>query len=172
MISYKEKLNHITTFIFDVDGVFTDGTVQLFNDEVIRTFHSRDSYVIQYASKLGYSFFVITGGHSIDVQNRLLGLGVKEVHMRSSRKLEVYNEIKLRHNLTDREIAYMGDDIPDIPVLKQVGVSCCPQDAASDIKQLVDYQSPISGGKGCVRDIVEQTLRVQGNWMKPEAFEW
>jgi 3-deoxy-D-manno-octulosonate 8-phosphate phosphatase (KDO 8-P phosphatase) len=172
MTSYKEKLNHITTFIFDVDGVFTDGSVQLYNDEVIRTFHSRDSYVIQYASKLGYSFFAITGGHSLEVQNRLLGLGMKEVHLRSSRKLEIYNDIKIRFNLTDSEIIYMGDDIPDLPVLEHAGISCCPQDASSDIKRMVDYQSPIPGGKGCVRDIVEQTLRAQGNWMKPEAFEW
>jgi 3-deoxy-D-manno-octulosonate 8-phosphate phosphatase (KDO 8-P phosphatase) len=172
MNSYKEKLNHITTFIFDVDGVFTDGSVQLYNNEVIRTFHSRDSYVIQYASKLGYSFFAITGGHSLEVQNRLLGLGMKEVHLRSSRKLDIYNDIKIRFNLTDAEIVYMGDDIPDLPVLEHAGISCCPQDASSDIKRMVDYQSPILGGKGCVRDIVEQTLRAQGNWMKPEAFEW
>ena len=172
MNSYKEKLNHITTFIFDVDGVFTDGSVQLYNNEVIRTFHSRDSYVIQYASKLGYSFFAITGGHSLEVQNRLLGLGMKEVHLRSSRKLDIYNDIKIRFNLTDAEIVYMGDDIPDLPVLEHAGISCCPQDASSDIKRMVDYQSPIRGGKGCVRDIVEQTLRAQGNWMKPEAFEW
>ena len=172
MNSYKEKLNHITTFIFDVDGVFTDGSVQLYNNEVIRTFHSRDSYVIQYASKLGYSFFAITGGHSLEVQNRLLGLGMKEVHLRSSRKLDIYNDIKIRYNLTDAEIVYMGDDIPDLPVLEHAGISCCPQDASSDIKRMVDYQSPILGGKGCVRDIVEQTLRAQGNWMKPEAFEW
>jgi 3-deoxy-D-manno-octulosonate 8-phosphate phosphatase (KDO 8-P phosphatase) len=92
--------------------------------------------------------------------------------MRSTRKIDVYNDIKKRHSLVDTEIMYMGDDIPDYPVLKEAGLSCCPQDAVSDIKQIVDYQSPINGGKGCVRDIIEQTLRVQSKWMLPEAFEW
>jgi 3-deoxy-D-manno-octulosonate 8-phosphate phosphatase (KDO 8-P phosphatase) len=172
MTSYKEKLNNITTFIFDVDGVFTDGAVLLYNDDVVRTFNSKDGYVVQYASKLGYKIFAITGGHSKDVEARLLGLGFKEVHMRSTRKIDVYNDIKKRHSLVDAEIMYMGDDIPDYPVLKEVGLSCCPQDAVSDIKEIVDYQSPVDGGKGCVRDIIEQTLRVQSKWMLPEAFEW
>jgi 3-deoxy-D-manno-octulosonate 8-phosphate phosphatase (KDO 8-P phosphatase) len=172
MKSYKEKLNSITTFIFDVDGVFTDGGVFLYNDDVIRTFNSKDGYVIQYAAKLGYNLFAITGGHSKDVEQRLLGLGMKEVHLRSTRKIDVYEDIKRRHQLKDDEILYMGDDIPDYKVLEQAGVSTCPQDAVADIKQLVDYQSPLDGGKGCVRDVVEQTLRVQNKWMLPEAFEW
>ena len=172
MKSYKEKLNSITTFIFDVDGVFTDGGVFLYNDDVIRTFNSKDGYVIQYAAKLGYNIFAITGGHSKDVEQRLLGLGMKEVHLRSTRKIDVYDDIKKRHLLKDDEILYMGDDIPDYKVLELAGVSTCPQDAVVDIKQIVDYQSPLDGGKGCVRDVVEQTLRVQNKWMLPEAFEW
>lgn len=172
MKSYKEKLNSITTFIFDVDGVFTDGGVFLYNDDVIRTFNSKDGYVIQYAAKLGYNLFAITGGHSKDVEQRLLGLGMKEVHMRSTRKIDVYENLKMRHQLIDEEILYMGDDIPDYKVLEQAGVSTCPQDAVVDIKQIVDYQSAFDGGKGCVRDVVEQTLRVQNKWMLPEAFEW
>lgn len=172
MKSYKEKLKHITTFIFDVDGVFTDGGVVLQNGDVIRTFNSKDGYVVQYAAKLGYLLLAITGGHSKDVENRLLGLGMKEVHLRSTRKIDVYIDIKNRHNLKDDEILYMGDDIPDYKVLEQAGVSCCPQDAVPDIKRIVDYQSPFDGGKGCVRDVLEQTLRVQSKWMLPEAFEW
>ncbi len=172
MTSYKKKLKHITTFIFDVDGVFTDGGVLLYKDDVVRTFNSKDGYVVQYAAKLGYSLIAITGGNSKEVENRLLGLGMKEVHLRSTRKIDVYNDIKMRYNLNDDEILYMGDDIPDFKVLEQAGVSCCPQDAASDIKGIVDYQSPFNGGKGCVRDVIEQTLRVQGNWMRPEAYEW
>lgn len=172
MISYKEKLNTITTFIFDVDGVFTDGNVLLYNDDVVRTFNSKDAYAVQYASKLGYKLFAITGGNSKDVEVRLFGLGFTEVHMRSSKKMTIYEDIKRRYSLNDIEIMYMGDDIPDYPLLKQVGLPCCPQDAVSDIKQIVDYQSPFGGGKGCVRDIIEQTLRVQGKWMLPEAFEW
>ena len=99
-------------------------------------------------------------------------LGIKEVHLRSSNKLKVYQELKEKYNLKDEQVLYMGDDIPDIPVLKQVGVSTCPQDAAIDVRSVVDYHSPFNGGKACVRDVIEQTLRVQDNWLKDAAYQW
>lgn len=172
MISYKERLSQITTFIFDVDGVLTNGDVILINDDVIRILNSRDSYAIQYAVKKGYNVFIITGGNSKDVRDRLLGLGIQEVHSGSSNKLEVYNQLKINHGLTDEEVLYMGDDIPDYPVMKQVGVATCPQDAAVEIKHIAHYQSPFNGGRHCVRDVIEQTLRVQDHWFKEDAFEW
>jgi 3-deoxy-D-manno-octulosonate 8-phosphate phosphatase (KDO 8-P phosphatase) len=172
MISYKERLSQITTFIFDVDGVLTNGDVILINDDVIRILNSRDSYAIQYAVKKGYNVFIITGGNSKDVRDRLLGLGIQEVHSGSSNKLEVYNQLKIKHGLTDEEVLYMGDDIPDYPVMKQVGVATCPQDAAVEIKHIAHYQSPFNGGRHCVRDVIEQTLRVQDHWFKEDAFEW
>jgi 3-deoxy-D-manno-octulosonate 8-phosphate phosphatase (KDO 8-P phosphatase) len=172
MISYKEKLKEITTFIFDVDGVFTDGKVYLLKSDNFRAFNSKDGYALQYASKMGYKIFIITGGHSEEVYDRLLGLGATEVHLRTHNKLACYNDISERHKLSDKEILYMGDDIPDLPVLQRVGVSTCPQDAVIDIKSIVDYQSPYNGGQTCVRDVIEQTLRVQGKWMSDLAFEW
>jgi len=172
MQNYKIKLNKISTFIFDVDGVFTDGKVYLINDDVIRALNSKDGYAVQYATKLGYKIFIITGGNSQQVKDRFLNLGVNEVHLAVKRKLECYENILLRFHLLPEEVLYMGDDIPDIPVLKKVGVSTCPQDACSDVKILVDYQSHRNGGFGCVRDVVEQTLRVQGKWLLEEAFEW
>jgi 3-deoxy-D-manno-octulosonate 8-phosphate phosphatase (KDO 8-P phosphatase) len=172
MISYKLKLNQISTFIFDVDGVFTDGKVYLMKDDNFRAFNSKDGYAVQYASKMGYKIFIITGGHSIEVHDRLLGLGVTEVHLRTHNKLSCYDDILLRHSIKDEQVLYMGDDIPDIPVLKRVGVSSCPQDAVIDIKSFVDYQSPFNGGQTCVRDVIEQTLRVQGKWLSDLAFEW
>ncbi len=172
MQNYKIKLNKISTFIFDVDGVFTDGKVYLINDDVIRALNSKDGYAVQYATKLGYKVFIITGGNSQQVKDRLLNLGVNEVHLAVKRKLECYENILLRNQVLPEEVLYMGDDIPDIPVLKKVGVSTCPQDACSDVKMLVDYQSHRNGGFGCVRDVVEQTLRVQGKWLLEEAFEW
>ncbi len=172
MQNYKIKLNKISTFIFDVDGVFTDGKVYLINDDVIRALNSKDGYAIQYATKLGYKIFIITGGNSQQVKDRLLNLGVNEVHLAVKRKLECYDNILLRFQLSPEEVLYMGDDIPDIPVLKKVGVSTCPQDACSDVKMLVDYQSHRNGGFGCVRDVIEQTLRLQGKWLLEEAFEW
>ncbi len=172
MISYKEKLKKITCFIFDVDGVLTDGNVYLFKDEIVRAINSKDAYALQYGSKMGFRTFIISGGNSEEVKTRLLEFGVTEVHLSTHNKLACYEDIKKRFKLVDEEILYMGDDIPDIPVLKKVAVSSCPQDAAIDVKKIVTYQSPIDGGKGCVRELMEQTLRVQGKWLSEKAFEW
>ena len=172
MISYKEKLNTISTFIFDVDGVLTDGKVYLFKDEIVSSIHSKDAYALQYAAKMVFLTFIISGGNSEEVKTRLLEFGVSEVHLSIHEKLTCYEDIKKRFKLKDTEILYMGDDIPDIPVLKKVGLSSCPQDAAIDVKMVVSYQSPINGGKGCVREIIEQTMRVQNKWLDEKAFKW
>ncbi len=172
MISFKERLNDISTFIFDVDGVLTDGSVSLFKGEVVRTLNSRDGYALQYASKMGYNIFIISGGTSEDVENRLMNLGVTEVFMGSINKAEVYNAIKEKYNINNEQVAYMGDDIPDYKVMQMVGLSTCPQDAAVEIKHISHYQSPFMGGRHCVRDIIEQVLRVQGKWFSEDAFEW
>lgn len=171
-MSYKEKLKAITTFIFDVDGVLTDGKVYLMRDEVVRALNSKDGYSLQYASKMNYDLFIITGGYSEDLKKRLLDIGIKDVFLRSNNKIEVYKKLKETQGFEDHQVLYMGDDIPDIPVLRIAGVSCCPKDAAIDVKEIVDYHSPIEGGKGCVRDVIEQTLRVQGNWLKDSAYQW
>lgn len=170
--SYKEKLNDITTFMFDIDGVLTDGSVMLYKDEVVRTLNSRDSYAIQYARKMGFNVFIITGGNSQPVKSRLVTLGVNDVFLGSSNKLLVYQQIKREHKLTDIEILYMGDDIPDYEVMQQCGLATCPQDAASEIKAIADYQSPFNGGKHAVRDVIEQTLRVQNKWFQETSMHW
>jgi 3-deoxy-D-manno-octulosonate 8-phosphate phosphatase (KDO 8-P phosphatase) len=172
MISYKEKLNKVTTFMFDVDGVLTNGDVMLLHNDVVRTLNSRDAYALQYAVKMGFNVLIVTGGNSQDVKDRLFALGVQEVHLSSFNKLNVYNEIKERLGLVDEEILYMGDDIPDYQVMQHAGVAACPQDAAVEIKHISDYQSPFNGGRHCVRDIIEQTLRVQEKWFSESAFEW
>ena len=172
MTSYKERLNTVNTFIFDVDGVLTDGKIILYKGDFMRSLNSKDGYAIQYASKLGYKIFIITGGNSVDVKDALEGLGVKEVHLRSSNKLNVYEDLKKKFSLNDSEVLYMGDDIPDYKVMRTVGVATCPQDACVEIKQISHYQSPVLGGNGCVRDVIEQTLRVQGKWFTEQAFEW
>jgi 3-deoxy-D-manno-octulosonate 8-phosphate phosphatase (KDO 8-P phosphatase) len=172
MISYKEKLPKITTFIFDVDGVLTDGSVTLYQDEVVRTLNSRDGYALQYAAKMGYAIFIITGGSSIAVKNRLLDLGIKDVFLNASNKIEVYQSIKENYQILDENVLYMGDDIPDYYILKEAGVATCPQDAVKEIKSICDYTSPISGGKGCVRDVIEQTLSVQDKWFTDKSFIW
>jgi 3-deoxy-D-manno-octulosonate 8-phosphate phosphatase (KDO 8-P phosphatase) len=172
MSSYKEALPHITTFIFDVDGVLTNGDVILMHDDVVRILNSRDAYAIQYAAKMGYTILVITGGSSEAVHKRLKDLGVVEVCLNSSNKLHVYDTLKSTYGLKDEEVLYMGDDIPDYHVMRLVGVSTCPQDAAVEIKAIAKYQSPYAGGRHAVRDVIEQTLRVQGKWFSDEAFHW
>lgn len=172
MISYKERLNHITTFIFDIDGVLTDGVVYPYHGELLRGLYSKDGYAIQYAVKKGYKVFVITGGNSEDVKTSLIHLGVTEVHLRSSHKVQVYEQLKEKHGFKDEEVLYMGDDLPDYQVMQLVGMAACPQDSAIEIKHISHYQSPYFGGKGCVRDMIEQTLRVQENWFHEEAFVW
>lgn len=172
MKSYKEKLPQITTFIFDVDGVLTTGEVILTDGKVIRTMHSKDGYAIQYAVKMGYRILIITGGNSVDVKDRLIGLGIGEVFLSSHDKVSVYKQCKAKYGFSDDEVLYMGDDIPDYKVMQMVGVSACPQDSAIEIKSMCDYQSPILGGKGCVRDVIEQTLRSQDNWFTDRAFAW
>ena len=172
MTSYKEKLPNISTFIFDVDGVLTDGQILLMEEDFVRSLNSRDAYAMQYAVKEGSRILIITGVSSTLVEKRLLGLGIQEVRLKSFNKLEVYNDLKEKYGFKDSEVLYMGDDIPDYKVLKTVGVSTCPQDAAAEIKAISDYQSPFDGGKHCVRDVIEQTLRVQGKWFSESAFEW
>ncbi len=169
-MNYKEGLNKITTFIFDVDGVLTNGDVILHNNEVIRTMNSRDGYAIQYAIKKGYRIFIITGGNSEEVKKRLLELGVLEVILKSQTKINDYLDLQKKYKFKNEEVLYMGDDIPDYQVMKLVGVSACPQDAATEIKHISDYQSPFNGGRHCVRDVIEQTLRNQDKWFSESAF--
>lgn len=171
-MSYKTKLKNIDTFIFDVDGVLTDGSVYLINDEVGRVLNSRDGYALQYASKLSFNIFVITGGNSESVKKRLLDLGVTEVILKAKNKIDVYKSLKAKYKFKDENVLYMGDDIPDYNVMKEVGVATCPQDAAVEIKGISHYQSPYNGGRHCVRDVIEQTLRVQGKWFGDLSHQW
>ncbi|WP_107039229.1 KdsC family phosphatase [Brumimicrobium mesophilum] len=171
-MSYKISLSAITTFIFDVDGVLTDGNVSLLTNEIVRSLNSKDGYALQYASKMGYDIFIISGGNSNAVKDRLLSGGAKEVILKAKNKVNVYNDLKSKYGFEDKEVLYMGDDIPDYKVMQKVGVAACPQDAAIEIKNISHYQSPCKGGNNCVRDVIEQTLRVQGNWFSAEAHEW
>ena len=171
-MSYKINLSSITTFMLDVDGVLTDGNVQLFKNEEVRTLNAKDGYALQYASKMGYNIFVISGGSSEAVKKRLLSVGATEVVLKSVNKVNVYTDLKAKYKFEDKEVLYMGDDIPDYKVMKMVGVATCPQDAAAEIKNISHYQSPHKGGKTCVRDVIEQTLRVQSKWFTDEAHEW
>jgi 3-deoxy-D-manno-octulosonate 8-phosphate phosphatase (KDO 8-P phosphatase) len=121
---------------------------------------------------MGYKIFIISGGNSKEVENRLANLGITEVFMGSNNKVEIYNNLKSKYDIKDINVAYMGDDIPDYKVMQLVGLSSCPQDAAVEIKHISHYQSPFMGGRHCVRDLIEQVLRAQEKWFTQEAFEW
>lgn len=172
-MSYKNKLSQITTFIFDVDGVLTDGSVILESSgEMVRTMHTKDGYALQHAVKKGYHIVIISGGSSIMVKKRLEGLGVEHIYLGKNHKLPVLNEHLQNHNISLSQVIYMGDDIPDLPCLKVVGISSCPKDASVEVREVCDYISHINGGKGCVRDVLEQTMRIQNKWMDDDAYSW
>jgi 3-deoxy-D-manno-octulosonate 8-phosphate phosphatase (KDO 8-P phosphatase) len=163
--SYKEILNHITTFILDVDGVLTDGTVHVApNGEMLREMHIRDGFAMKAAIESGYHVCIISGGSNEGVRIRLRNLGITDIHLGSPNKVETFNEYIELYNIKPENVAYMGDDIPDYHVMKLVGLPSCPQDASPEIKAISNYISHKNGGKGAVRDLIEQVMKVQGKW--------
>ncbi|MES2663881.1 MAG: HAD hydrolase family protein [Pseudomonadota bacterium] len=165
MITYKERLNHIKAFVFDVDGVFTDNTILLMpSGEFLRTMNTKDGYAVKLAVDKGYLVGIISGGKSEVVTKRFNDLGVKDVYLGISNKMEVFQDFLNKHDILASDCLYMGDDIPDYDVMKLVALAAAPKDAAEEIKNIAHYVSPYQGGKGCVRDIIEQTLRVQEKW--------
>jgi 3-deoxy-D-manno-octulosonate 8-phosphate phosphatase (KDO 8-P phosphatase) len=163
--SYKEYLNHITTFIFDVDGVLTDGTVTVTTSgELLRTMHTKDGFALKTAIDAGYNVCVISGGSNEGVRARLKGLGITDIYLGVFDKVEQMMEYMDSYNIKAENILFMGDDIPVYLVMKKVGLPCCPQDAVPEIKSISKYVSHKNGGKGAVRDVIEQVLKVQGKW--------
>jgi 3-deoxy-D-manno-octulosonate 8-phosphate phosphatase (KDO 8-P phosphatase) len=173
MENYKILLNTIKAFAFDVDGVFTDGQVYLFpGDEFVRAVNIKDGYAVQHCIKMGYPVCIISGGKSDEVVRRFEKLGVTDIYMASANKLESYEDFRVKYGLEHREILYMGDDLPDFEIMEKVGIPACPQDAAIEIKERAIYVSDKPGGRGCVRDVIEQVLRLHNNWLSKETFEW
>ena len=172
-MSYKEALQNITTFIFDVDGVLTDGSVILDSSgEMIRTMNTKDGFALQHAIKKGYRVCIITGGNSIMVKQRLEYLGIKDVYLSAHEKLDIFNSYLLENNINANQVLYMGDDLPDYPCIKAAGIGACPHDSAVEIREIANYISHIDGGKGCVRDVIEQTLRLHNKWFDKDSFKW
>lgn len=170
MLNFKERLNKITTLLFDIDGVMTDGKVLVMESgEMVRNMNSKDGYALHLAVTKGYRVCVISGGQNDAVKKVLARTGITDVFIRQHDKLACYMEYCALHNLKDDEVLYMGDDLPDHEVMSKVGVAVCPNDAAGEIKAVCQYISPKKGGEGCVRDVIEQVLRVQGNW---EIVKW
>lgn len=164
-MNYKEILPKITTLIFDIDGVLTDGTVTIFtNGEMVRRMNIKDGYALKTAIDQNYNICIISGGTNQSVRTRLEGLGIKDIYLGAHNKIEQLHDYLSKKNIQLSEVLYMGDDLPDFPVMELIALPTCPQDAAPEIKGIAKYISHKKGGKGAVRDVIEQVLKVQGNW--------
>lgn len=172
MIDYD--LSKIKMIVFDVDGVLSSETITLHTSgDPLRTVNIKDGYAIQLAIKMGLHIAIITGGNTENVRIRYERLGMTDVRMSCAVKIDAYRELLKKYGLTDAEVMYMGDDIPDYEVMSCCGCAVCPADAASEIKAISVYVSHAKGGQGCARDVIEQVLKAQGKWMNDKrAFGW
>ena len=172
MINYD--LKEIKAIIFDIDGVLSSETITLSSEgEPLRTVNIKDGYAIQLAMKLGLRIAIMTGAKVTSIRKRYEGLGVEDIYIGCSVKIETYETFLHKYGMTDKEIMYMGDDIPDLEIMRRVGCPVCPKDACPEIKEVSIYVSDRIGGQGCGRDIIEQVLRAQGKWiMDKKAFGW
>lgn len=172
MIPYD--LTKIRAIIFDLDGVLSCETISLAPDGTpLRTVNIKDGYAIQLAIKMGLHVAIISGCLIEAVRKRYEGLGMTDIHLGASVKIQVYESFKQRYALADDEVMFMGDDIPDIEVMRRVGCPVCPKDACNEVKALCCYVSDKEGGQGCGRDVIEQVMKAQGKWLKDEkAFGW
>lgn len=171
---FLAQLEKITTFIFDVDGVLTNGDIIASDSgEYLRTFNIKDGYALQLAVKKGYQVAIISGGSGQAMQKRFEGLGITEIFLGVSDKVAVYQQLVLKYKLEQAQVLYMGDDIPDLKVMQLVGLPTCPADAVPEIKAISNYISPYNGGRTAVRDIIEKVLRVQQHWfdVNPSAAD-
>jgi 3-deoxy-D-manno-octulosonate 8-phosphate phosphatase (KDO 8-P phosphatase) len=171
-MSYKFRLKDIKALVFDVDGVFTDGSVVLMPDgSMTRTMNVLDGYAVQKAIKKGLIVAIITGGNDAQVEQRMKYLGLTDIYMKSQRKIDDYQDFKAKYQLQDAQILFMGDDLPDYEVMSQVGIAACPTNAVPEIQKIAHYISPLEGGKACVRDVIEQVMKIQGSWIEDHSHD-
>jgi len=164
-MSYKQKLKNIKAFVFDVDGVFTDGSVYLMpGGNMSRVMNVLDGYAVVKALKNNYLIGVITGGNDEMVKHRINYLGIEDYYPKSPDKMIDFEDFKAKYNLKNEEILTMGDDIPDLHIMENSAIAACPENAVPEIKEIANYISPIKGGSGAVRDVIEQVMKVQGKW--------
>ena len=171
---FLQKLNDITTFIFDVDGVLTNGDILASESgEFLRSFNIKDGYALQLAVKKGYHVCIISGGSGEGMRRRFAGLGIENAYLGVSDKVKVFEEYLLQKGINPDQVLYMGDDIPDYKVMKLVGLPTCPADAVEEIKAISTYISPFPGGKCAARDVIEKVLKIQGRWFdeNPDAAD-
>jgi 3-deoxy-D-manno-octulosonate 8-phosphate phosphatase (KDO 8-P phosphatase) len=163
--NFKSRLKNINTLIFDIDGVLNDGNIFFMADGAhVRPLHNKDNFALQQAVKKGYTIVIISGGNAALIKDFLQEIGIEYVFLKQHDKLSCYKDFIAEHTIDENQILYMGDDLPDYEVMQRVSVACCPADAAIEIKNISIYVSPKNGGEGCARDIIEQVMRVRGDW--------
>jgi 3-deoxy-D-manno-octulosonate 8-phosphate phosphatase (KDO 8-P phosphatase) len=173
MANYKVQLKHINTFVFDYDGVLTDGSVIMMPDgEALRISNIKDGYALQLAVKKGYNVAIISGAKSASMSERLKALKITDYFLGIENKIETLHKYLKSKNVQLSEVLFMGDDIPDYEIMLEAGLPTCPADAAEEIKKVAKYISHQAGGRGCVRDVIEQVMKVQGKWMNNDAYYW
>lgn len=163
-MSSWERIKAIT---FDVDGVLTDGSLLAYDShEMVRVFNAKDSFAIRVALMRGYHLAVFTGGETEGVRNRFTtcGMAQEDIYMQCRGKITALDDFCARHGLDRSEVLYIGDDVPDVPVIKAAGIGAVPADAARDAVKVADYLCDLPGGKGCLRELIEKVLRAQGKW--------
>jgi 3-deoxy-D-manno-octulosonate 8-phosphate phosphatase (KDO 8-P phosphatase) len=155
----------VSSFVFDVDGVLTDGNLLATeSDGLTREMNTRDGYALKQALLAGYNICIITGGSSSGVQKRLAKIGIEDIFLGVDDKPTVLQNFLEKKEINPEHVVYMGDDLPDFEAMQLVAYKACPKDAAHEIKNISDYISPIKGGRGCVRDIIEKVMRIQDKW--------
>ncbi|MEI2757856.1 MAG: 3-deoxy-D-manno-octulosonate 8-phosphate phosphatase [Bacteroidia bacterium] len=164
-VNFKEKLKEIKCFVFDVDGVLTNGMLHVTNDgKLLRAMNIKDGYALQLAVKKGYRVVIISGGKDEGVVIRLKNLGISDIYVGIGNKLQQLFSVMQEHHLTSAQLLYMGDDMPDAEAMKNCAIASCPYDAAPQIRDICHYISPIKGGEGCARDVIEQVLTLNNDW--------
>ncbi|MCB8995173.1 MAG: HAD hydrolase family protein [Bacteroidales bacterium] len=173
MSNFKEDLAKVKAFVFDVDGVFATSKVLLHpSGDLMRTMNIKDGYAVHYSLRKNYIICIISGGTSESVRTRFQKLGVTDIYLGSHNKMDDFRDFLFKYDLKAEDVLYMGDDLPDYEVMQIAGVPTCPSDAVEEIKSISSYISDKPGGEGCVRDIIEQVLRLHGKWMDGDAFSW
>ncbi|MCU0422686.1 MAG: HAD-IIIA family hydrolase [Bacteroidia bacterium] len=163
----NNSIEPITCFVFDIDGVLTDGTaICLESGEQARTFNIKDGYGIERALLAGYHVAIISGGNQIGVRKRLEFLKIKHIFLGVKDKVESLQHLLKELQLNTNQVLFMGDDLPDYDVMKMVGLPCSPADAVEEIKHISKVVAQKQGGKGCVREIIELVMKQQGTWRK------
>ncbi len=171
MSFFKEELNNVKAFVFDVDGVLSKDTSPINDDgDPVRTANVKDGFAIRSAIKAGYPIAIITGGYIERVRLRYEKLGVEYFYDKARNKVECLNDFLGKIGLKADDVLFMGDDLVDFRIMNEVGLPTCPKDAVHEIKEISKYISDKNGGEGCVRDVIEQTLKAQGKWFTTEML--